>query len=349
MDKRIIIFALFMSVLMVTPAFAQEATTTDEVIEEAPEEAEVEEVEEEEVEIEDEESIDLGVEEVGTLPDSPFYFFKEWGRNIRGAFIFNQVKKADFELEITNEKAAELQRLVELKPNSADAIERATTNYERASERLKARFERLSENSENPNVDELLDKLADRTARHEALFENLSERHQEVRERFNVAREKIEGVSGAVFERIESREDFRERVRSATEGKLPEEHRQRILQRIDSISEETGLTGEEVRQRFEERNDESRQRIESETRTRPFEIIDGMGEDAKQRVDSIRGDLKTKIEESRRDNSERFESRFELRETFENGEENRFRFRNRVENGGEDEDEGEDTNLDPSE
>src|SRR3989344_2096576 len=51
---------------------------------------------------------DLGVDTVGPLPTSPFYFLKEWKRGITRLFSFDSLAKAQLELDITNQIAAEV-------------------------------------------------------------------------------------------------------------------------------------------------------------------------------------------------------------------------------------------------
>ena len=91
---------------------------------------------------------DLGVATVGTLPTSRWYFFKEWRRGISRVFTFGTTAKAELELKITNEKAAELMTVMEviasdremttgLDVEYAIAIQKALVNYTQAQERLK--------------------------------------------------------------------------------------------------------------------------------------------------------------------------------------------------------------------
>lgn len=119
---------------------------------------------------------ELGVENPGTLPTSPFYFLKEWGRGLERLFTFNSVKKAELELRITNEKAAEALKVQETKPDDAEALTIALENYTGAGERLQARLAKLKETSENPNVEKLLEKLAEQTLKHAILLNQLAER-----------------------------------------------------------------------------------------------------------------------------------------------------------------------------
>ncbi len=127
---------------------------------------------------------DLGVSNVGTLPTSPLYFFKEWGRGIQRLFTFNPIKKVELELNITNVIAAEIlevEKKYQAKAKTsearqgAQAIQNAIGNYTKAQELLKARLANLEENSNNPNVVELLEKVDEKTAKHLMLFNHLSE------------------------------------------------------------------------------------------------------------------------------------------------------------------------------
>ena len=119
---------------------------------------------------------DLGITDVGTLPTSTWYFFKEWGRGLERFFTFNQVKKAELELRITNEKAAEALAVQTAKPDDAGALTTALENYTKAAERLEARLVKVKETSENPNIAELLERLNDQTLKHALLFNQLAQR-----------------------------------------------------------------------------------------------------------------------------------------------------------------------------
>ena len=119
---------------------------------------------------------ELGVSEPTLLPSSPFYFFKNFGRGIQRVFTFNPVKKAELELRFADETIAEAKKLAETSPEREDALRRAIENYRATQERLKSRLGALGDAAQNPSVDRLLEKLADRTVKHEKLFEELQER-----------------------------------------------------------------------------------------------------------------------------------------------------------------------------
>lgn len=118
---------------------------------------------------------DLGVANVGTLPTSRFYFLKEWGRRISRFFTFNSVAKAELELKITNEKAAEALKVQEKKPDDTEALAISLEHYTKAAERLQAHLVKLKETSENPKVEKLLEKLNEQTLKHAVLLNQLME------------------------------------------------------------------------------------------------------------------------------------------------------------------------------
>lgn len=150
---------------------------------------------------------DLGVENPGVLPTSPLYFFKELGRAFKKIFIFNPVAKAEFELQIANQKAAELKKVEELQPQNAEAIKKALSNYQKSQERLKTRFESLKETSQNPNIDKLLEKIAEKSVKHAELFDELEkkfEEKQELRDLVVKNKESLKDALGAMPEQIVS-------------------------------------------------------------------------------------------------------------------------------------------------
>lgn len=109
----------------------------------------------------------------GLLPTSALYFLKNWGWAIQRFFTFNSVAKTEFDLHVANVKAAEIAKLQEEQPNNAEAIAKALENYQNSVARLQERFKSLQQTSQNPNISTLLQNLADRAVKHEALFREL--------------------------------------------------------------------------------------------------------------------------------------------------------------------------------
>lgn len=158
---------------------------------------------------------ELETETPKLLPNNPFHFVKRWGWGIRRIFTFNPVKRAELELKIANEQVAEIKRLEEVAPDNTKAIERASDNYHRNVERLRNRLEALKETSENPNVDKLLDKLTNRSLKHQRLFDNLKvklEKHPELKEKFENIKNRIDDVIVRIPEKFENAEKFKNRI-----------------------------------------------------------------------------------------------------------------------------------------
>jgi len=171
--KRILVFALVMGLVFSFSAvtFAQdEGGTTTEEVEESTTTEEVEDV-------------------PGVLPTNPFYFFKELTRGVRRFFTFDPEERAEFELDVIREKAEELRAVERLNPSDIDAINNAIDNYNENVDRLRSNLEGLSD---NPNVERLLERLDERTSRHNELFDGLLERHEDLRDRVGDARNRFE-------------------------------------------------------------------------------------------------------------------------------------------------------------
>jgi len=162
---------------------------------------------------------DLGIPNVGMLPNNPLYFLKEWGRKLNRFFIFDKVKKTEFELKVANEKAAELLELHADNPNNSEAIFKAEQNYQQAMDRLKDNLERLKDNSQNPNVQTLIDRLDERISKHQDLFTKLEERHfgdTQFETMVMGARDKMEKVLSFVAEKnINIQQKAQEAIKSA--------------------------------------------------------------------------------------------------------------------------------------
>jgi len=182
----------------------------------------------------------------GILPGNPFYFVKEWGRNLKRTFVLDPLKRAEFELNVTLEKGEELERVSLLKLNSQEAVERALTNYEGAMARLQKRLEELKETSDNPNVDELLQKLAERTEEHRKLFEDLSNKFETLRGRLQDVQGKWDEVVSPLLRGIGDLDQLMVRLEEvAGEGGARYGEIMRIIERVKrelKTEKETGVT-----------------------------------------------------------------------------------------------------------
>ncbi|MBI2041797.1 MAG: hypothetical protein HYT20_02115, partial [Candidatus Nealsonbacteria bacterium] len=234
---------------------------------------------------------DLGVSDPKVLPTSPFYFFKEMGRGVQGFFTFNPVAKAELELKITNEKAAEVKKITETQPEKTAAIQKALENYQKSQERLRAKLENLKETSQNPKVDTLLSNLTDRVVKHEKLFDEIS---LKFKDKENVSKAVSGAMAGSenVIGEASKKDDpakFSSRVEKALlEAKDGDLKNVRSVEIIDRLSGKTTATTKESLGRLrEDFSKKSEQDIQ--------DLLDKKGEKAfKDAITSAPGDVSAK-------------------------------------------------------
>ena len=189
--KKAIIISLFLLAITAAPvAFATKETTT----------------------------MDLGIQSPKILPTSPFYFLKNWGRSIRRIVTIDPVKKAELELDIANQQAAEIERMGEVAPDKIAAITKATEKYQANMDRLKNKIEALKEDGKNPNIDKLIEKLADRSTKHQQLFEELKSKFEdkpEMKERLEAMKEKAKEAVTKIPENLDRKEVVEKMIKEA--------------------------------------------------------------------------------------------------------------------------------------
>ena len=169
---------------------------------------------------EDVQSQDLGVQEPKLLPDSPFYFLKDWARAIQSTFTFNPVKKAELRMKFANEKLMEVKKIVE-KSKDPKVIKKATENYQQEVENVKNQADKIKEKAkENPEVDKFLNKFISQQVLHQKLLQKLETQ-----------------VPSQALEKIkEAREEHLERFKDVM-LKL-EDRGEKITEKLDKILEE---------------------------------------------------------------------------------------------------------------
>lgn len=114
----------------------------------------------------------------GLLPSNPFYFVKEWTRSVKRAWIFDTIKKIEYDLNIVDEKAAELQKIAKIAPDKEDLIINALDNYQFNLEQLIPEIESLKGLSIS-DINKLLDRLVERSLAHAELLSILSSQFNE--------------------------------------------------------------------------------------------------------------------------------------------------------------------------
>ncbi len=164
---------------------------------------------------------DLGLENPGILPTSPFYFLKEIQRKIQTFLTVNPVSKAELSLKFANERAAEIKKLEEVAPQKISAISKAVNNYRDDVERLQKTISSLAGTSENKNINDLLDKLVDRALTHEQLFEELKARFGDDKDlgaKIQTGQSAMQEVVAQIPQRFEDAEAFKNRIEKGLEN-----------------------------------------------------------------------------------------------------------------------------------
>lgn len=117
--------------------------------------------------------IELQAEELinnpGILPDSPLYFFKEWGEGIRMFFTFDDEKKSELDYRYALRKVVEAQKLFE--KGKEDVAEKHLKKAEQKFERVRNRLEEQTANGKDVAV--LVEKLQLIQARQQEVLLNV--------------------------------------------------------------------------------------------------------------------------------------------------------------------------------
>ncbi|MDP2695840.1 MAG: DUF5667 domain-containing protein [bacterium] len=100
-------------------------------------------------------------------PTNPLYFLKEWGRSIKLFFTFSPTAKAELELKILNQKAAEIIKVKKLRPDDLEAIEDAFASYQESQKAVVARINKLKGSSATSAfLNDFISQAADVSTKH---------------------------------------------------------------------------------------------------------------------------------------------------------------------------------------
>lgn len=160
---------------------------------------------------------DLGFKEPILLPGRPFYFLKEFGRSVRMIFTFGLENKIDLELGFLNARAAELKTLSDKFRNSTTSLEMAIENYDSNVGRLKDRMQSLKSTSQNPKIDDILNKLNERLLKHDILFKKLDLKG-DLKSLVTEAVGRLETIAVQTEEKLDTPDKFKERLNAQLGG-----------------------------------------------------------------------------------------------------------------------------------
>lgn len=173
----------------------------------------------EEVELDEAvEAEDLEVSEPILLPDSPFYFLKNWVRRIQTFFAFRPIAKAELRLRFASEKLLEVRKLAQ-KIKDPEIIKKAAENYEGEIEGIKKVADKIKgKATENSEVGKFLDKFTKHQILHQKILEKLEGQVPEKAfQKIKEARERHLQRFGEVMQKLEDKTKIGERLKKNLE------------------------------------------------------------------------------------------------------------------------------------
>jgi len=102
------------------------------------------------------------------LPNNPFYFFKDLGRNIQDFLTFNPAQKVELRLQVAEEKLSEIEKIAETNPNSLK-YEEYLKGYIKAVERVKEKISTINEEKKETVLDNITSTMIKQEVRLEDL------------------------------------------------------------------------------------------------------------------------------------------------------------------------------------
>lgn len=118
-------------------------------------------------------ALDIKTDEPTIVSTNPMYFLKEWGRNIKLFFSFKPLSKALLELQIVEQKALEILKVQELRPDDSEALAGAIENYQESQTDFKFRLDNFSDNYSALVADKLINEVVVTFLKQAKIFETL--------------------------------------------------------------------------------------------------------------------------------------------------------------------------------
>lgn len=119
---------------------------------------------------------DLNVGDPKLLPDSRWYFFKDWGRGLKLIITFNAVKKAELRLQYSSERITEIDKLVQ-KNAARKAIDKAIDKYQKELASLKNQAKKISDKAnQDIKVNSFLNKFTRQQILHDRILDRIEQK-----------------------------------------------------------------------------------------------------------------------------------------------------------------------------
>jgi len=162
---------------------------------------------------------DLGVSEPNILPNSKFYFLKNWGNAIRMALTFGVENKATLNLKIASEKLLEAQKLTE-KTSNPQILEKATTLYNKQMKKMQENIAKFKGNAtSSEKVSKFLDKYTKQQMLHTQILEKLEGKvSSSTMEKMVQNREQHMEQFGEVMQKLEDKTQIQTRLQKGLDS-----------------------------------------------------------------------------------------------------------------------------------
>jgi putative hemolysin len=170
------------------------------------------------------EDTSLNVTSPTLLPNSPFYFLKDFGREVQMFFTFDPVRKAELRMDFVNQKLAEAQKTAENNPDNENAVNKALENYNKEVEKLTNYASVLKKGSESN--DNLLNKITENNFLHQEILENIEKKIEN--------KEKVQQIKESVLENL-TEASFNIANAEAVKNKIEEKIQAQNTNQIDKI------------------------------------------------------------------------------------------------------------------
>jgi len=210
------------------------------------------------IEIEEPEVVasDLEVDEPGT-----FFWLRDIFREIQIWVAFDPIKKSELHLKKASRQIIRVRKMIKENPDDEELQEKLAeldAKYQQLIERINQRIEDFkAENPDSPKLESFLDKYTEHQLLHQEILEKLEEEVPEkVFEIINRNRERHLERFGEVMNRLQEKEELKERLKEGL-GDEDEviEHQIRRLEIIEELGEKTPAVKEIIEEIKEERQE----------------------------------------------------------------------------------------------
>lgn len=228
---------------------------------------------------------DLGITEPGILPDSPFYFLKNWAREIQSFFTFNPVAKMELSDKFASEKLMELKKMSDEK-KKPEAIEKATENYQKEIARLNSIAEKVKKKAgESPKIETFLEKYTRHQLLHQRILQKLENQvPAKAFAKIEKARKKHLENFKDVMLKLENRDKIPIRIENNLKKLRGSKFRD--FKDMETLEEIGNKFPEDIRQKIEEK----RQKIQENFHNKLENMLPKDQEELKEYTKKINGD-----------------------------------------------------------